>query len=669
MITRNQFEEIYPLVNEIVAFSDSFANEDNSLFRYFKTMGKVYGSNDLIKIIRSNILSDLLHCYFTLGYQQNYNSNCYVLFDLLQYAFWFDTNHFSYEDFVKYTSSQSNASYFLKGFNNAKRDKNSGLFPALCIDLIKVDQLKCVEYLSILKEIAIMLFKNTDEKTDQNEELINALLTDIESFSVSSDYINEGNQIDNRKYHMVTNEEYEELYLLARKMVRFVNLLTNKADCNSELYKYLESIGYEFNNNRTLKGFVQLFIENDILNCYFSLGYQQIYNRELYILLDMVEYGFHIQEVPWSYNEFQNLYWQYGDFFCEVFEIKKNHLNTTDFPALYIYLSEVGDTRADEYVSLLQKIVTTLSINNHGTSYNEDSRIRVLLSNPQLFLNTHDNKELEQMNNETDVENNAEQLCEMEQLKDKRYFGISFSILGEKYIDDNNGLAIILRVKNHNSMKKEISLDVNYISTEVGVKRGFQAGAFFRGVGVCSSSLPSNAFIDLYVCFGADIIEANDGDRLEFIVNYGVTNILLLRQKGQWGIIEETEPNIVINHMEKSTEQTDPHIVSNNLKKRIEHFEAIDEQFGISLQNFSVKVEDKNSLKLFCEVIALNGEVPKEGFNVEVAIYDSDNSIIYQTSISKYDGDFKGFEVFNFGTIWLDIPVEEISKIRIYPTR
>ena len=98
MITRNQFEEIYPLVNEIVAFSDSFANEDNSLFRYFKTMGKVYGSNDLIKIIRSNILSDLLHCYFTLGYQQNYNSNCYVLFDLLQYAFWFDTNHFSYED-------------------------------------------------------------------------------------------------------------------------------------------------------------------------------------------------------------------------------------------------------------------------------------------------------------------------------------------------------------------------------------------------------------------------------------------------------------------------------------------------------------------------------------------------------------------------------------------
>ena len=71
---------------------------------------------------------------------------------------------------------------------------------------------------------------------------------------------------------MVTNEEYEELYLLARKMVRFVNLLTNKADCNSELYKYLESIGCEFNNDRTLKGFVQLFVENDILNCYLAIS-------------------------------------------------------------------------------------------------------------------------------------------------------------------------------------------------------------------------------------------------------------------------------------------------------------------------------------------------------------------------------------------------------------
>jgi len=657
MITRNQFEEIYPLVNEIVAFSDSFANEDNSLFRYFKTMGKVYGSNDLIKIIRSNILSDLLHCYFTLGYQQNYNSNCYVLFDLLQYAFWFDTNHFSYEDFVKYTSSQSNASYFLKGFNNAKRDKNSGLFPALCIDLIKVDQLKCVEYLSILKEIAIMLFKNTDEKTEQNEELINALLTDIESFSVSSDYINEGNQIDNRKYHMVTNEEYEELYLLARKMVRFVNLLTNKADCNSELYKYLESIGYEFNNDRTLKGFVQLFIEYDILNCYFFLGYQQIYNRELYILLDMVAYGFHIQDVPWSYNEFQNVYWQYGDYFCEIFDIKKNHLKSMDFPTLYIYLNEVDDTKAYEYVRLLQMIANVLSKNQDGISNEKDPRIDILLTDPQAFLHSEDdinesqhiedNREIQHVEEESNGYNTDNNFLNMNLLKNKLFNGVSFEILKEEYREGySNPFTLQLRISNFNDKKKKIGVKMKYISIEYGLKDGS-----LWDFGNNERFLEDNSFVDVDVSF-ADIRKAKDGDRIEMLVNEGkFATLRLIREKGQWSIVESIERNTY----------------SRQLKSKIEHFEAIEEQFGITLQNFSVKVEDENSLDLYCEVLALDGKVEKSDFTIEAAIYDSENEIVYHTSLSS--SDFKGFEVYHFGKIYLDITVDEISKIRIYPIR
>ena len=657
MITRNQFEEIYPLVNEIVAFSDSFANEDNSLFRYFKTMGKVYGSNDLIKIIRSNILSDLLHCYFTLGYQQNYNSNCYVLFDLLQYAFWFDTNHFSYEDFVKYTSSQSNASYFLKGFNNAKRDKNSGLFPALCIDLIKVDQLKCVEYLSILKEIAIMLFKNTDEKTEQNEELINALLTDIESFSVSSDYINEGNQIDNRKYHMVTNEEYEELYLLARKMVRFVNLLTNKADCNSELYKYLESIGYEFNNDRTLKGFVQLFIEYDILNCYFFLGYQQIYNRELYILLDMVAYGFHIQDVPWSYNEFRNVYWQYGDYFCEIFDIKKNHLKSMDFPTLYIYLNEVDDTKAYEYVRLLQMIANVLSKNQDGISNEKDPRIDILLTDPQAFLHSEDdinesqhiedNREIQHVEEESNGYNTDNNFLNMNLLKNKLFNGVSFEILKEEYREGySNPFTLQLRISNFNDKKKKIGVKMKYISIEYGLKDGS-----LWDFGNNERFLEDNSFVDVDVSF-ADIRKAKDGDRIEMLVNEGkFATLRLIREKGQWSIVESIERNTY----------------SRQLKSKIEHFEAIEEQFGITLQNFSVKVEDENSLDLYCEVLALDGKVEKSDFTIEAAIYDSENEIVYHTSLSS--SDFKGFEVYHFGKIYLDITVDEISKIRIYPIR
>ena len=146
----------------------------------------------------------------------------------------------------------------------------------------------------------------------------------------------------------------------------------------------------------------------------------------------------------------------------------------------------------------------------------------------------------------------------------------------------------------------------------------------------------------------------HDKDRIELDINEGtIASLLLIREHGQWWIAESKE---------RST-------YSRNIKSKIEHFEAIDEQFGITLQNFSVKVEDENSLKVFCEVLALNGEIPKNDFTINIAIYDNNNDIVYTNSESKYAEEFKGFEVLTFDYIKLDITVDEISKIRIYPTR
>ena len=232
----------------------------------------------------------------------------------------------------------------------------------------------------------------------------------------------------------------------------------------------------------------------------------------------------------------------------------------------------------------------------------------------------------------------------MELLKDKLFNGISFEIIKEEYDDEYSYplFRLFLRVTNFTDHKKKNDVRMNYISITRGLKKCWN-----------QECIPDNSFADLKFSY-EEIITAYDGDRIEMEINDGkFASLRLIREKGNWMVVES---------IERST-------YNRELKNRIEHFEAIDEQFGITLQNFSVKVEDENSLNLFCEVLALNGEVPQKGFNVEVAIYDSDNSIIYQTSISKYDGDFKGFEVFNFGTITLDISVNEISKIRFYPTR
>lgn len=235
----------------------------------------------------------------------------------------------------------------------------------------------------------------------------------------------------------------------------------------------------------------------------------------------------------------------------------------------------------------------------------------------------------------------------MELLKDKLFNGISFEIIREEYREGYYcPFLLYLRVTNITDHKKKIEIKINYISIKHGLKHGS-----------CSNSyvdiLPDNTFFDYDLLFH-DIDSAYDGDRIEMKINDGkLASFSLLRERGQWWIVESTE---------RST-------YNRELKSKIEHFEAIDEQFGITLQNFSVKVEDENSLTVFCEVLALNGEIPKNDFTINIAIYNNNNEIVYTDSESKYAEEFKGFEVLTFDYIKLDITVDEISKIRIYPTR
>lgn len=238
----------------------------------------------------------------------------------------------------------------------------------------------------------------------------------------------------------------------------------------------------------------------------------------------------------------------------------------------------------------------------------------------------------------------------MELLKDIFFKGISFEIIKEeiKEICYEKKLALTMRVTNYNDKKKKLAHSLNYISVGQGMKRG---SVLTLNFGVYGTFLQSNAFVDLDIQFDG-ITKVEDGDRIELEVNDGkLATLLLLRQNGQWFIVEDRESGNV----------------NLNLKNKIEHFEFIEEQFGLTLQKFSVKVEDECSIKLFCEVLALNGEVTNDSFTIEAAIYDIDDNIVYHTSL--HSSDFKGFEVYNFGTLKLDIPVDEIGKIRIYPIR
>ena len=237
----------------------------------------------------------------------------------------------------------------------------------------------------------------------------------------------------------------------------------------------------------------------------------------------------------------------------------------------------------------------------------------------------------------------------MELLKDKLFNGISLEIIRDGYIKSDSYYSIIIKVTNHNDKKKKVQLNARYISIEDGLLDTY-GGIDMLGSG---RFLQPQSFVNVAMDY-KELKSLHDQDRIELDINEGtIASLLLIRLYDQWWIAESKE---------RST-------YSRNIKSKIEHFDAIDEQFGITLQNFSVKVEDENSLKVFCEVLALNGEIPKNDFTINIAIYDNNNEIVYTDSESKYAEEFKGFEVLTFDYIKLDITVDEISKIRIYPTR
>ena len=235
----------------------------------------------------------------------------------------------------------------------------------------------------------------------------------------------------------------------------------------------------------------------------------------------------------------------------------------------------------------------------------------------------------------------------MELLKDKLFNGISLEIIRDGYIKSDSYYSIIIKVTNHNDKKKKVQLNARYISIEDGLLDTY-GSIDMLGSG---RFLQPQSFVNVAMDY-KELKSLHDQDRIELDINKGtIASLLLIRLYDQWWIAESKE---------RST-------YNRNLKSKIEHFEAIEEQFGITLQNFSVKVEDENSLDLYCEVLALDGKVEKSDFTIEAAIYDSENEIVYYTSLSS--SDFKGFEVYHFGKIYLDITVDEISKIRIYPIR
>lgn len=235
----------------------------------------------------------------------------------------------------------------------------------------------------------------------------------------------------------------------------------------------------------------------------------------------------------------------------------------------------------------------------------------------------------------------------MELLKYYKKNGWTFDILQEGA--DDKGLFLVFRITNGSSKKQRIKIDAKYLSVSTGMHK---IDKISPDVGILGDEcfLPANFFVDQKIYF-YELNEISNGDRIELEI-FNIVSFLLVRERESWYVADKNE-----------------RITDAELIKRVEHFETIEEKFGISTQNFSVLVLNENTISLSCEVLGTDIEKAKKGFNLEVAVYDTENKVVGFSSIKKYEDDFEGFEVFAFRSLSFRIPVEDIGKIRVYPTR
>ena len=132
------------------------------------------------------------------------------------------------------------------------------------------------------------------------------------------------------------------------------------------------------------------------------------------------------------------------------------------------------------------------------------------------------------------------------------------------------------------------------------------------------------------------------------------------KKENDWLLINKEKAEIEIKLTPKQLEK--------NLLKAIERFETFEERLEVSIQNLSVRVKDNGWFTLFCELHSTNGTTIKETITIECVAYDKEGLVIKKNTDTAFSEEFFGFKVIEMSFYQNGI-VEQVSKIRIYPTK
>ncbi len=115
-----------------------------------------------------------------------------------------------------------------------------------------------------------------------------------------------------------------------------------------------------------------------------------------------------------------------------------------------------------------------------------------------------------------------------------------------------------------------------------------------------------------------------------------VVNLSFKKGKEKWLLFNSEKKELEIKLTPKQLEK--------QLLKKIERFGVFEDNFEITFENISIKVNEyKNTFTLFFEVHSKIGIKLKDSVTIECVVYDLEGSIIERTSSGIYVDEFYGF--------------------------
>lgn len=190
---------------------------------------------------------------------------------------------------------------------------------------------------------------------------------------------------------MYNRSEFDEVYLPVSIIVGIKNRIKKDYSLRLDWYNYLNQEGFNIQDLDSVDSYIITFMRDDIITCYFSLGYPKEYNNKVYELYDLFSYS-SINDDDISYDDYKNycvspVYEKTREQQPIIFGYGKDFaLKFPQYLTFYRRLKDRNSNELDRYIKALQLIALKLSANKKYVTIEGHLWLKQLLDYPETLI-------------------------------------------------------------------------------------------------------------------------------------------------------------------------------------------------------------------------------------------------------------------------------------------